>query len=386
LPELVNYTPYPNFRYYSRDKDDREFGIIIVKATHELAQSGRLLVAEEQAPMVFKDKCHGAVNVTSLWHPSDLVPNKPATDVIVNAVACAPNGLAMPSWKCGLKIESNGEIHLQKVLQVTGPREWNPAWKRKLGEDESVNWKDHKTYFGKWVLSEPEAVSKVPLRYELAFGGEIATGKNADGNPLFDTNHYNPLGRGLMNIEWTNHCKPVLAPQIEDPDDPVCEAFKVYNPQGFGSIPPAWLPRRPLGGTYDQKWIDTVWPAWPHDYDFAYHQSAHPDLIVRPFLKGGEKVTLSGLASWAKIVEFNLPSEELFVDFVREDGTSDRIFMDLDTVFLDIASASQRDWRIFLSWRVNFEPDIYQSAAILRRVSDMSAELAQDEFLEGEPA
>ena len=132
MPELVNYTPYPNFRYYSRDKEDRDFGVVIVKATYELGPSGKLERAEEQAPMVFTDRCHGAVNMTSLWHPSDLVPNKPATDVILNAVARAPNGAPVKSWACGVKIVEGEDVRLEKALRVTGPRAWQPVWKRAL--------------------------------------------------------------------------------------------------------------------------------------------------------------------------------------------------------------------------------------------------------------
>lgn len=364
MPELVNFTPYPNFRYYSRDKEDRDFGIVIVKATYELAPSGQLVRAEEQAPMVFTDRCHGAVNVTSLWHPSDLVPNKPATDVIVNAIARAPNGTPARSWLCGVKIADGGELRLEKALRVTGPRAWQPVWKCALSADEQKDWRSHRKQFDRWELSDPDPLTELPLRYEYGYGGEIAAGKDDDGKPLFDTDHCNPLGRGKLSAEWTDHTKPVPAPQIEDIDGKVCEPFKDYTPQSLSPIPPAWLPRRPLGGTYDQNWIDNVWPAWPEDYDFAYHNSAHPDLILDPYLKGGERVILSGLSAWAKIVEFDLPGEEMFVDFVREDGTSERTAMNLDTVFLDIAAPLQRDWRVYLSWRVNFEPDLYEKAVI----------------------
>lgn len=57
----------------------------------------------------------------------------------------------------------------------------------------------------------------------------------------------------------------------------------------------------------------------------------------------------------------------MMVDFVREDGTVEREKMVLDTVFLDIAAAKQRNWRIYLSWRVNFEPDMFVKAIIHRR-------------------
>ncbi|MEF2074856.1 DUF2169 family type VI secretion system accessory protein [Consotaella aegiceratis] len=373
MPELVNLTPFPNFRYYSRDNKDEEFGIVIVKATYEVAPSGRLLQAEEQAPMVFTDLCHGEVNVSSLWHPSDLVPNKPATDVIVNAVARAPGGKPMPFWHCGLAIADGSETRVDKTLRVTGPREWAPVWRRRLSEAEQAHWHDHRRAFDRWRLSDPQPIAALPLHYEYAYGGEIAMGTDEDGQALFDTDERNPLGRGKMDREWTDHTRHVPAPQIEDPNDPVREPFTELSPQSLGPIPPAWLPRRPRGGTYDQNWMDNIWPAWPPDYDFSYHNSAHPDLIVSPHLKGGERVTLTGLAEAAETVTLVLPQESLFVDFVRDDGRTDRQDMALDTVFLDIAAKRRRDWRVYLSWRVNFEPDIYSRAVIQYVASFQSA-------------
>jgi hypothetical protein len=364
LPELINYTPYPNFRYYSRDKDDRDFGIVIVKATYELAPSGRLERAEEQAPMVFTDLCHGAVNMTSLWHPSDLVPNKPATDIIVNATARTFEKMPKKAWKCGILVEDGDEVRVEKLLRVTGPRHWRPVWKRALSEREQANWKNHLPAFDRWELSEPEPVTEVLLRYENAFGGEIAQGPDKNGKTVLDTDERNPLGCGKIDPEWTDHTRPVRAPQIEAKDESINVPYQIYSPQSLNPSPPAWLPRRPLGGTYDQNWIDNVWPAWPSDYDFAYHNSAHADLIVKPYLRGHERVSLLGLAGWARIVTFDLPGEEVFTDFVMEDGAAERKRMNLDTVFLDIAAPSRRDWRVYLSWRVNFEPDLYEKAVI----------------------
>jgi hypothetical protein len=383
VPELVNYTPYPNFRYYSRDKDDREFGIVIVKATYELAPSGRLLRTEEQAPMVFTDKCHGAVNVTSLWHPSDLVPNKPATDIIINGVARTLENKPEKAWNCGILVEDGDEVRVEKLLRVTGPRAWRPVWKRTLSEREQADWKSHRQAFDRWELSEPEPVHEVPLRWENAYGGEIAKGPDKDGKTTLDTDERNPLGCGKIDPEWTDHTKPVRAPQIEAKDESITVPYQSCYPQNLGPLPPAWLPRRPLGGTYDLNWIDTIWPAWPADYDFAYHNSAHPDLIVKPYLEGHERVSLMGLADWARIVAFDLPGEEVFVDFVTEGGGAERKRMNLDTVFLDIASPARRDWRIFLSWRVNFEPDLYEKAVIhigpMQEVAPQAAETGEVE-------
>ncbi|NTF08910.1 DUF2169 domain-containing protein [Agrobacterium rubi] len=381
MPELKNLTPFPNFRYYSRDNENRELGIVIVKATYEIADDGTLVVAEEQAPTVFTDKCHGDVNVSSLWHPSDLVPSKPATDIIVNAVARAPDGKPSPSWECGISFERNGQVLLDKRLRVTGPRWWRPVWKRELREHEIANWRDHRRLFVRWELLEPEPIAKLALHYEYAFGGELETGHDDEGNTRFDTDHHNPIGIGKIDREYSDHTIDIPAPQIESPDDPIIDPYKSYAPVSFGPIPPAWLPLRPLGGTYDQDWIDNIWPAWPSDYSFAYHNAAHPDLIVSPYLRKGDTICLTNITEGGKLL-FSLPRTIVMVDFVRADGTVSREEMILDTVFIDVAATRRRDWRIYLSWRVRFEPDIYSEAIVhlrekLRLVARPRADLEE---------
>jgi len=221
MPELVNYAPFPNFRYYSLDNSGREFGIVIVKATYTIAPSGRLLVAEEQAPMAFDDECHGAVNVTSLWHPTDLVPNKPRTDIIVNAVARAPEGRPQRAWMCGIKIENaEGAVVVSKYLRVTGPRAWQPKWKIPLTDKQRLEWRKHRHAFKGWGLSEPEAITELPLHYEYAYGGLLQRGLDDDGKPVMATDQRNPLGRGWIDREFTDHTIPQPAPQIELASDP----------------------------------------------------------------------------------------------------------------------------------------------------------------------
>ncbi|MGO4869616.1 MAG: DUF2169 domain-containing protein [Roseiarcus sp.] len=365
MPELRNFSPFPNFRYYSSDNRGRDFGIVIVKATYEIAPNGRLVIAEEQAPMVFSDKCHGAVNVSSLWHPSDLVPNKPRTDVIVNAVARSPGGAARERWRCGVRIERDGEPIVGKLLDVTGPRHWLPRWKRELSAEEKREWRKHRRDFERWELSRAEPIAQVPIRYEFAFGGLLARGEDSEGKPVIEDIHENPIGRGWIDAEWTDHTTSQPAPQIELESEPIADPYKIYKPQSLGPIPCAWEPRLPLGGTYDQNWIDKIWPNWPPDYQFAYHNSAHPDLVVDGYLRGDETVRLLGLNAEQALVTLGLPGDRMVVDFARADGSIERKAMNLDTLFLDVAEADVRDWRVFASWRVNFAMREFEQARIL---------------------
>jgi hypothetical protein len=365
MPALRNFTPFPNLRAYSTDNAGAEFGVLIVKATYAFTGDGRLVVAEEQAPMVFTDLCHGAVNETALWHPSDFVPHKPRAEILVNAVSHAPSGKPAPAWDCGLRVEGR-ERRLEKKLRVTGPRSWQPQWDPPLAPDEAADWRKRRERFKGWRLSEAQPALSVPLRYELAYGGMMPRGFDSEGAPIVEANQYNPIGIGWIDAEWSDHSRPAAAPQIEDSARPVSDPYETLPPQNLGPIPPVWLPRRPLGGTFDQAWIDTVWPNWPADYDFAYHNSAHPDLIWPEFFSGLERFTLSNLLPGVDHYEFRLPGSCIEAKLIRAGGAHDIERMNLDTVFLDIAADEWADRHVFLSWRLRFAPNIYSEIEFYR--------------------
>ena len=65
-----------------------------------------------------------------------------------------------------------------------------------------------------------------------------------------------------------------LLPNIEDPHAPMLHPASPCAPLGFGVVGRAWLPRRPLAGTFDFAWKRDRWPLAPRDFDPAFHQSA----------------------------------------------------------------------------------------------------------------
>ena len=177
MPEVTNFTPYPNFRYYSNDSQNRQFGVVVVKATFELASSGRLVVAEEQAPLVFTDLCHGPVNVTSLWHPSGH-GSLQAGDGRHRQCGCTCAGRAdrnLPG-NAALRLRTRRICGLRSRSALLVPREWKPRWRRKLDEKDQREWQRHLKAFERWELTEPAPISELPLHYEYAFGGEVPQG------------------------------------------------------------------------------------------------------------------------------------------------------------------------------------------------------------------
>ncbi len=352
--EIINLTPFPHLRFSNSDNRGLEFGVLALKATFTLDEAGNCALSDEQEGINLSDETFGAVNESSLRQPSDMVGYKPVADIIINATAHAPGGKPAPSWIVGVRVSDAKGKRAEKVLRVFGPRFWVPKWKRALSDEEKREWRKHRDLFIGWELSEPEPILSLPIRYEYAYGGVLQTGIDDSGEATFETFEHNPIGRGMIDREWTDHTKPQPAPQIEFPSEPITDPYKRYYPAGFGPIPPAWLPRRPLGGTFDKAWLDNVWPKWPKDYDFAYNNSAASYLTADGFLEGDIALHLANLhparPQWVLTIADQMP----FVIAETEDEMQTFHRPALDTVYLDIDETDPFEQRLFLTWRTAF--------------------------------
>ena len=63
----------------------------------------------------------------------------------------------------------------------------------------------------------------------------------------------------------------------EEISDPVRDPGGRYRPMAFGPIGRGWPSRIRYAGTYDQNWIDNVFPFLPDDFDTRYFQCAPED-------------------------------------------------------------------------------------------------------------
>ena len=345
--EMWNFSSFPNFRFVNTDNQGREFGVVLVKGTYDIGD-GFLKVSGEQAPVLFEDVYHGEANNSSLWMPSDVVAKKPRTDIIMNAVARPPGGRPLKKWTCGIKI-GGGAHRFERRLRVCGTRHWIPVWSRpetlrSLGRGAGA--------FRGWTLGEPEETMEVPIRYEFAYGGVMSKEDAVSNNVSREAYEYNPVGCGWIE-DASPRDAPLPAPQIEAVESPPLQPMRHAAPGGFGPIPPSWLPRRPLGGTYDERWQKEVWPRWPADYDFAYNNSAPPAMIYPAYLAGDETVVLDGICSIGAI-RFSLPEVTMTLGILR-DETMLLKTMDLDTLFLEVADLDPLEHRVFVTWRTTFD-------------------------------
>jgi hypothetical protein len=114
----------------------------------------------------------------------------------------------------------------------------------------------------------------------------------------------------------------------------------------FGPIGRSWEPRYKLAGTYDQNWLDNVFPFLPADFNDAYYQAAPSDQQM-PYLKGGEDVYLANLTPDGKC-HFRVPALEMPVGFFRKKGEKEEIQAVIDTLVIE------PDLRRFtITWRAN---------------------------------
>ena len=319
---LRNHTPYVPLVFKSQDEDGDDFHVVVMRGSFGLGESGSLELLGDQEPLVLADDYRGVPGQSSVRIESDVVPHKPFTDIILDAVAQAPAGRPIPSWLVRVKV---GRI--QKELRVTGPR----VWRRKP--------------LGRWGLSDPEPCTQVPLHYELAYGGTANRGSKNEGAEETSVFKANPVGRGHVEKKWLGKQDEVPAPQIESPGDPIRSLGKPCRVEGLGPIPKAWEPRCDLGGTADEDWVANRWPMLPEDFDWRFYNGAHPDLVYPGYLLGDEEVVLEGLHLDGPR-SFQLPGEALSAVARDVDGFESLIALNLDTLFIDTTHD-----RVYLTWR-----------------------------------
>lgn len=329
--EFNNYTPFTAIPWTAEDATARPFGVLLVKAVFRLfptsaSDTWELRPVCPQPPPFSKDEFYDEPGKSSVRFESDYVPPKPRTDVLVNAIARSPGGSAAITWPVFVEV---GPV--RQVLRVTGPR----SWRRSL--------------FGGWSLDEPAPCSRVPVRYEYAFGGAAVRRQSGAEEEWLSFSNQNPIGRGWID-PGTNE-REVAAAQIEDPDHIITSAGDRPPPAGLGALHRSWQPRLARAGTFDQKWLDNSWPHLPEDFDFAHYNAALPDLMAPAYLRGDEEVKLGGLLPGPFEHRFTLPGYTMIKAIRLGEGPKVLVKMNLDTLVVDVVSDDPSQWRVHLSWR-----------------------------------
>ena len=304
--ELLNATKMRAGYTMGLKPDGRELLVVVVKGTFNFPKPGQEPeLADKQAELVMADEFTGEPGLSAPRYESDFSPVKPRCDVVLNGSAYAPEGRAVKRVKVRLRVGSLG-----KSFTVIGNRYWQ-------------NW------LGFVWRTGPEPFVKMPISYDNAFGGVDRTNEKRERffvpNPAGRGYHYH-LGKKVI------HGKPL--PNTEQNGRAVrWPRSKRHRPMAFGPIGRGWQPRPKLAGTYDQKWIDNVFPFLPADFDERYYQCAPADQQT-DHLKGGEEVSLQNLTREGR-TSFRVPKIDLPITFYPKNYEEKEVKPLCDTLIIE---------------------------------------------------
>ncbi|MBV9342187.1 MAG: DUF2169 domain-containing protein, partial [Acidobacteria bacterium] len=139
--------------------------------------------------------------------------------------------------------------------------------------------------------TELEPFISAPISYDHAFGGIEESNPDPEERDAYLPN---PAGKGFASRSRPMELDGRPLPHTQEPGEPINSPRGSYRPMAFGPIGRAWPPRSKHAGTYDQEWVDNVFPFLPADFDHRYYQCA-PEDQQTDYIRGGERVVLDNL-------------------------------------------------------------------------------------------
>lgn len=374
-----------------------------------------------------------------VYQESDLCPYKPFCDVIVNAIAYAPGGVAIPSLLVRLQVDpatsalyagrqvERGPL-IDKMLVVMGERriEQRSCSAALLSRIKSLG----RSRPSRWVVAHPEPFVACPVRYDYAYGGQNRLAPDSFApeaqiarlrsknclNPAQMSRHPdasfdgltvpiahtvfegNPMGCGFVT-DWylreSGACT-ITAPRIEYPDQPCFQSRLPVDQSeraqmhsaGFGVVGRTWVPRRQFLGTIleKDKWEEDEFPVLPAEFDHRYWNHAAQDQQCR-HLHGDELITLTNLSppgapltvpkSKQEVVKrFELPGHAFYLKLRDTYGRVAVKQCLLDTVYIDPElSVVDLVWRSAISVEGEVENIVVSLAAAGSERSELERRL-----------
>lgn len=317
--ELVNATRMVAGYTMGLEASGRELLVVAIKGTFALPRPGEeVRLAEQQLPLVMADTFTGEPGFSAPIHEVDFAPRKHACDVLLIGSAYAPPGKKVTRMQVSLRAGS-----ITKTCDVVGPRVWRASGLR-------------------IAASEPEYFTRLPVSYDVAFGG---ADRHSEDESAHDAYLPNPVGRG-----WHKHLKAAWVdgsplPSTEQPGHPVTSPADQRRPMAFGPLGRGWAPRARYAGTYDQQWLDEVFPFLPKDFDERYFQAAPLDQQI-PIPQGPLEIELRGF-TLDQVRRFRVPPFEAPVHVFPKKGDREDHLARLDTIVIE-----PDEERFTMTWRV----------------------------------
>jgi hypothetical protein len=317
--EFINATRMTAGYNMGLEPSGRELLVIVIKGTFVLPKPGeQVRLAEEQLPLIMADTFTGEPGFSAPVQEIDFAPHKQFCDVLLTGHARAPAGREVKRLRAGLRVGT-----MEKIFDVVGDRVWQAG-------------------LTGITASAPQAFIAMPITYDRAFGG---ADRHSEDESEHDAYLPNPVGRG-----WHKHLKNAWVdgkplPNIEEVGKSVSFPSDKLKPMALGPLGRGWPQRARYAGTYDQKWLDNVFPFLPKDFDERYYQAAPEDQQLA-IPKGPIEVVLSGFTGDG-VRQFVLPHFEAPVHVFPKRGDREDLLATLDTI------AFEPDHQRFtMSWRV----------------------------------
>ncbi len=318
--ELINATPMAAGYTMGIEPSGRELLVVVAKGTFHLPDAGEAPhLLEQQVPLIMADTFSGEPGFSAPIYEVDFAPKKHRCDVLLVGSAHAPSGRPVERVGVGVKVGA-----MQKSFAVVGPRVW------------------HATMASLRPGNSQPFVTQT-ISYDVAFGGVDNRHDDPDKHAAY---MLNPAGKGFhrhLNSEWLDGAP---MPSTEQFNAAITAPDQHYVPQSFGPIGRGWESRSQFAGTYDQHWIDEIFPFLPPDFDERYYQSAPLDQQI-DFLRGGEEVVLANLTPSGK-VNFQIPTIDVPVYFFPRKGDHIEQKAVIDTVVFEPDAA-----RFTMTWRTH---------------------------------
>ncbi|WP_300042663.1 DUF2169 domain-containing protein [uncultured Paracoccus sp.] len=318
--QVLNQTCFVHQFTMGMDKSGREYLSFVVKGSFDFpaGPADRPRPAAVQRPLVMADEHMGAPGLSAVMWETDFAFRKSRCDVVLQGAAYAPGGNPAERVRVGLKVGG-----WTKQFDVVGPREW-----RVIGPAITA--------------TRPYPFARQAFSYGTAFGGPDRTNPDDKTPPAYAAN---PVGLGFASVRSQSRLTGQPLPNTEAVDQPVTSPFGEYRPMALGPIGRGWPERLRYGGTFDQNWIDNVFPFLPADFDERFFQMAPEDQQIA-FPESGTPVALVNLTPNGREA-FHLPDTALPIRIFRGRETCLEAAPRPDTLIFDPEA------RVFMMvWRV----------------------------------